>query len=195
MQEFIQLRISLNKSNPLIWRLILLHRDSTFFELHHIIQITMGWQNYHMYEFNLEGYRIGQIFEDEKSHGYGSDSVLDAKTIKLKDVVTPKGDVIKYEYDFGDGWEHSIVVEENNNAEQQCYPVCIDGQMACPPEDCGGIHGFYGYLDILNDKKHPEHKEMVRWFPKNYNSANFDKERVNTQLTKLDKYIDKWLKG
>jgi hypothetical protein len=193
MQEFIQLKISLKKSNPLIWREFQVYRDTTFFELHHIIQITMGWQNYHMCEFNLDGYRIGAIFEDDN---YGSDSVLDSKTVKLSDVISNKGDIITYEYDFGDGWQHTIEVQDFLDADSNIsYPICIDGQMACPPEDCGGIHGFYDYLEILKDKKHPEYKELKTWMPRGYDPTKFDKEKVNKQLDKLDKYIFKWLKG
>jgi hypothetical protein len=77
MQEIIQFKVSLFKSKPLIWRKILVHTGTTFFELHHIIQIAMGWDNYHMFEFDFEGYRIGEVDEDEKDNGYGSDQLLD----------------------------------------------------------------------------------------------------------------------
>ena len=195
MKEIIRLKISLNESNPLIWRQILLHKDTTFFELHHIIQITMGWENYHMCEFNIEGYRIGDIFEEEKTGGNGNDSVLDSRIVKLCDVLTFKDEVFQYEYDFGDGWEHTIKVEDFLDIDNKHgYPVCIAGLMACPPEDCGGIQGFYRYLEILKDKKHPEYKELKRWMPRGYDPARFDKEKVNKQLDKLDKYIAKWLK-
>jgi hypothetical protein len=196
MKEFIQLKISLNESNPLIWRQIQLHKDHTFFELHHINQITMGWQNYHAYEFNVEGYRIGTVIEEDKDLGYGTDSLLDAETTKLVDVITHIGDIIKYEYDFGDGWEHTLEVEGFLDADHHIiYPYCIEGGMSCPPEDCGGIHGFKNCLEILKDKKHPEYKDLKRWMPRGYDPTKFDNGKVNKQLVKLDKYIDKWLNG
>lgn len=196
MKEFVQLKISLNKSNPSIWRQIQLHKEHTFFELHHIIQIIMGWKNYHAYEFNLEGYRIGTIIEGEKLDGYGTDSLLDANTTKVSDVVSNVGDNIKYEYDFGDGWQHTLKVEEFLDADfNVMYPECIAGEMACPPEDCGGIHGFYDLLEILKDKKHPNYKDYKIWMPRGYDPTKFNLDKVNKQLDNLDNYISKWLKG
>ena len=186
MQEIIQLKISLTHSKPLIWRQILIHKDITFFELHHIIQIVMGWGSYHLYEFKLEGYRIGEVDEEEKNNGYGSDEVLDSTTIKISDVVTQSKDIINYLYDFGDGWKHRLKVEKFHGIDKVLnYPNCIDGQMNCPPEDCGGIGSFYHCIDVLKDKKHPDHKEVNQWFNKKYNPEQFDKEKINRKLIKL----------
>ena len=192
MPEIFQLRVSLLDSNPLIWRKILVSKDTTFFELHHIFQIVMGWKNYHLFEFNVEGYRIAEIAEEEKASGYGDDQLLNSRTVTLKDLITKK-DTFKYSYDFGDNWQHLIKVEDflekDNNLK---YPICIDGQMNCPPEDCGGIGSFYASLEILKDKKHPEYKETAQWFGKSYNLEIFDKEKANLQLKKLAKYIANW---
>ena len=194
MKDFIQLKVSLNSTNPLIWRQIQLHKDYTFFELHHIIQICMGWKNYHMFEFNLEGYRIGTIYEDDKFDGYGSDSLLDCMKTKLCDVISEVGDEIKYVYDFGDWWEHTLVIENFLDGDNQTvYPICIAGEMACPPEDCGSISGFYQNLEILKDKKHPEYKETKIWMPRGFDPNKFNVEKVNKQLDKLVLYIFKWL--
>lgn len=196
MQEIIQLNVSLLQSKPLIWRRILVHRDTTFFELHHIVQISMGWQNYHLFEFSLEGYRIGEIDEGEKGSGFGSDQLLDCREIKLGDIVTGPNDVITYSYDFGDGWKHRIEVEAFLPIDKSLsYPVCTNGQMACPPEDCGGIHAFYHSLDILKDKAHPDFRETTQWFPRNYKPERFDRVKVNRQLARLDQSIRKWLGG
>lgn len=196
MQEIIQLKISLTHSKPLIWRQFLVTKDTTFFELHHIIQIVMGWDNYHMFEFDLEGYRIGEVDEDEKSNGYGGDQVLNSIEVKLSDVITQQKDIINYLYDFGDGWKHQIKVEKFHNIDNTLkYPICIDGQMNCPPEDCGGIGSFYHCIDVLKDKKHPDHKAIAQWFNKKYNIEQFDKEKVNRKLKGLDKYIRKWISG
>ena len=194
MKDIIQMRISLQDSNPEIWRVIQVAENTTFFELHHIIQITMGWQNYHLFEFNLEGYRIGEVSEDFRFEGYGSDEVIDSKDTKLKEVISGPKDIINYQYDFGDDWEHRLQVQKFLAKDKAVvYPVCLEGEMRCPPEDCGGIYSFYEYLAILKNKKHPEHKEMVTWFPKKYDPAHFDIDAVNMQLQKLDKYIKKWL--
>jgi hypothetical protein len=196
MEDFFQINISLNYSNPTIWRQIHLHKSHTFFELHHIIQITMGWHNYHMYEFNVEGYRIGAIYEDEKVDGFDNNNLLDSATTKLCDVVSSVGDVIKYEYDFGDSWEHTIVVEAFLIASsERAYPMCIAGEMACPPEDSGGIYGHYSNLEILKDKKHPHYKQTKIWMPRGYNPDKFNIDKINKKLDKLDNYISKWLRG
>lgn len=193
-EEIIQLNISLLDSKPLVWRQILVHNSTTFFELHHIIQIAMGWKNYHMFEFDVEGYRIGEI--DEEEEDYGDGQLLDATTVALKDIITQKGDVINYEYDFGDSWEHQIKVDEFLGVSKSItYPTCINGQMNCPPEDCGGIDSFYNSLDILKNKTHSEYKEIYEWFPKKYNPKKFDIEKVNKRLKKLDGYISEWLSG
>jgi Plasmid pRiA4b ORF-3-like protein len=196
MQEIIQLKVSLAHSKPLIWRQILVTKDTTFFELHHIIQIVMGWDNYHMFEFNLEGYRIGEVDEEEKSIGYGNDQVLDSRTIKLSDIITHQKDIINYLYDFGDDWKHQIKVEKFHHIDNSVkYPTCIDGQMNCPPEDCGGIGSFYYFIEVLKDKMHPDHKEIAQWFNKKYDFEKFDKEKVNRKLKGLSKYIRKWIGG
>lgn len=196
MKEIIQIKISIEHSNPVIWREILLQKDTSFFELHHIIQIAMGWHNYHLFEFNLEGYRIGEIIEDDITAGFGSDQLLDAKEVKLADVISDTKEYVNYLYDFGDNWRHKIKVEkflDRDDALQ--YPVCMNGQMNCPPEDCGGTASFYYYLDILNNKKHPEYKQIKEWFPKKYDAITFDKEKTNKQLGKLKSYISRWMKG
>lgn len=192
MQEIMQLKVSLLHSSPLIWRRLLVHKDTTFFELHHVLQISMGWENYHLFEFSLQGYRIGEIDEEEKSSGFGSDQLLDFTAVKLSDIVTGPNDVMTYSYDFGDGWKHRIEVEAFLSADKALhYPVCTAGQMACPPEDCGGIHSFYHCLDILKDKTHPEYNEIAEWFDKTYKPEKFDKEEVNHQLENLGAYIQK----
>lgn len=156
----------------------------------------MGWDNYHMFEFDLEGYRIGEVDENEKSNGYGSDQVLDSTTVTLSDIISQQKDIITYVYDFGDSWKHQIKVEKFHSIDKSMkYPTCIGGQMNCPPEDCGGIHSFYHYVDVLKNKKHPEYKEISQWIGKKYNIEQFDLEKVNRNLKKLDKYINDWLRG
>ena len=196
MKSIIQLKITLQESNPLIWRRVLLTAESSFFELHHIIQIAMGWKNYHLYEFNIEGYRIGEISQDEKTEGYGSDQLLDSKTVKLTDIITEDNEAFTYEYDFGDRWLHLIEVEHFSEAEEsKWYPICIDGQYACPPEDCGGIDSYYEYLTILKDKTHPDYKDLMDWFPRRFDPEKFDRSKTVTPLRNLDLYISKWLNG
>ncbi|MBC7890213.1 MAG: plasmid pRiA4b ORF-3 family protein [Ferruginibacter sp.] len=191
MKEIIQLHVSLQGSKPLIWRSILVNEETSFFELHHIIQIAMGWKNYHLFEFNLDGYRVGMI--EENGEQYGSNLRLDANKTLLKDVVSLEKDNFLYNYDFGDGWLHEIelkhAVDKNDNG---IYPACISGQLNCPPEDCGGIGRFYNILKILQNKKHPEYKETKIWVGKKYDPESFDPLKVNKQLKQLKRYISRW---
>ncbi|MEO5893540.1 MAG: plasmid pRiA4b ORF-3 family protein [Ferruginibacter sp.] len=191
MKEIIQLTISLKYSKPLIWRSILINRDTSFFELHHIIQIVMGWRNYHLFEFNLDGYRVGMIEENE--YGYRSSELLDATKILLPDILALEKDNFHYNYDFGDCWLHDITLDQLVEKEDnRGYPHCIGGQMNCPPEDCGGMPGFNDMQKILQDKKHAEYKEMRNWVGKNYDPKSFDPSKVNKQLSQLQKYISRW---
>lgn len=193
MSEVIQLTISIQKSAPLIYRTVLVKKETTFFELHHIIQIVMGWQNYHLFEFNLDGFRIGLIEETEKGNGYGSDQVLDATTTIMTDILSLDKDIFQYNYDFGDCWLHDIAVEQLLKKENKAfYPVCIDGRLNCPPEDCGGIQGFYHTLDVIRDKNHPEYKDTRQWVGKKYNPDLFEKEKINRKLKQLRQYISRW---
>jgi len=193
MSEILQLHISLQNSDPVIYRTVQVKPETSFFELHHIIQIAMGWQNYHLFEFNLDGYRVGAIEETEKGNGYGSDQVLDANTIMLKDIVSCKQDSFLYTYNFGNSWTNNITLKKSVHKEKKIYyPVCIDGQLNCPPEDCGGIPGFYYILSIIQDKKHAEYKETLQWVGKKYDPSLFDKDKINKQLKQLRKYISRW---
>lgn len=196
MNEFIQLKITLQDSEPEIWRKIQVHKTTNFIELHNIIQIAMGWKNYHLFEFNSDDYRIGVPSEDFDDLETGTKEITDAIDIRLEDVVKKVGDKIEYEYDFGDGWIHEIIVEKYLEADKNnLYPICVDGKMSCPPEDCGGIHGYMNLLIIIADKTHPERKEMKEWLGRNFNPKKFDTTSVNKKLKDLDKYIRKWIRG
>jgi len=195
MEDIIQLKIILNKTNPAIWRRIQVERNTTFFELHHTIQIAFGWKNYHLYEFEIDGHRLGAPEDYLANIPSTQEGVIDARDITLDLIIEP-GETFLYIYDFGDLWKHNITVEEFLPKEEKIkYPICIDGKLACPPEDCGGTRGYYDLLEILKDKKHPEYKETKIWVGKNFKPEHFDKEKVNKKLLHLYKYIMDWLNG
>jgi len=186
--EAIQIKIILDRTNPLIWRELLVARDITFYKLHHTIQIAMGWTNSHLFEFKIEGYRIGEIIDNleyqDESH------IVNAKETKLIVLIDKEGEAFKYEYDFGDGWDHSVILEKYEllNSTQQ-LPFCISGALKCPPEDCGGITGFYDFLSIISDKRHPDHRDTKVWAGGKFDPFEFDIAKVNKQLKNIDKYI------
>jgi hypothetical protein len=189
MDDIIQLKITLQWTKPPIWRRVLVDKNITFFELHHIIQIAMGWENCHLYEFKVHKYRIGEP-NDEFDDFFASDKLVDASTVTLDSIITVTKEQFEYEYDFGDGWTHQIAVEKFLPRDSKAkYPICTDGKLNCPPEDCGGVGGFYGLLDIIGNKKHPERKEMLEWLGGHYNPEHFDTDKINKNLRKLDKYL------
>ncbi len=196
MNDIIQLKIILAETKPSVWRRIQIENQTTFFELHHIVQIAFGWKNYHMYEFFIDGHKLGAPDDYMADVPSNDEGVIDSRDISLESLIIGPGEKFSYMYDFGDAWKHIITVEKFLPKEQEGkYPVCLDGELACPPEDCGGIPGFYNLLEILKDKKHPEYKDSKRWVGKNFDPLLFNKEKVNKKLACLDKYIMDWLNG
>lgn len=188
MIEAIRISVTLDETSPLIWRELLVPSDITFYKLHHTIQIAMGWTNSHLFEFKVEGYRIGEIYEDLE--GLDEGHITDARSTKLTDLINKENEAFSYEYDFGDGWDHTIQFEKIVSLEDDHQlPFCISGALKCPPEDCGGIYGFYNFLDILSDKRHPDYKETKIWAGGKFDPNEFDLLKINKQLKKIDKYI------
>lgn len=189
MEDIIQLKISLIGSKPPIWRRILVDKNSTFFQLHQILQIVMGWENTHLHKF-LFNERVISNYEEEAESSF---SFLEIKVenginICLSELITNHKSTFTYIYDIGNYWEHKILVEDflpPNPATQ--YPICIKGKLNCPPEDCGGIYSFYEMLEILSDSTHPDYKFMRQWLGKNYSPELFDIDRVNKILKKIFK--------
>lgn len=102
-------------------------------------------------------------------------------------------DKIHYEYDFGDGWNHTILLDDIwQNDSELILPKCIDGERACPPENCGGISGYNNLVEILKDKTHKEYKGLAEWLGKVYNSEEFEILKINAELMKLHNYIEKY---
>jgi hypothetical protein len=186
--EAIRIKVSLDETNPLIWRDLLVPREISFYKLHHTIQIAMGWTNSHLFEFKIEGYRIGEIYEDLE--GQDESHIINAKETQLTSLVENEGEAFKYEYDFGDGWYHTIILEKYELIESgQQLPFCLSGVLKCPPEDCGGINGFYDFLSVMSNKRHPDYRDTKVWAGGKFDPTEFDVVKINKQLKKIDKYI------
>lgn len=183
----IELKITLNKTEPPIWRRVLVPSSVNFFDLHHIIQISMGWKNSHLFEFRVGDYRIGYIDPNE-----AFEDIADASQIALDLLLMKEGIAFTYLYDFGDGWQHTVKVEKISKEEGKGYPTCVDGELACPPEDSGGIHGYYANLEILKDEKHPEYSSLRQWLGREYDPEKFNIDKVNKELPKFKKYMRHW---
>lgn len=156
-------KITLQGSNPLIWRRIETH-DVSLAKFHEQIQTAMGWTNSHMHQFIVGKLRytdpemLDDVFAEPDEKPYNG--------MHLSDLIRLHGPKLRmiYEYDFGDGWEHQITLEKTSVPESGVkYPRCLAGARACPPEDIGGIYGYEDYLDAIANPQHEEHENYLEW--------------------------------
>lgn len=181
MSDILQLKITLKGSKPPIWRRVLVDKDATLEDLHYIIQHAMGWYSSHLWTFELGNESFGPV--DKGGMGFEPGDVDDAAEQKIGALASHEKAKFTYTYDMGDSWEHQILVEKVlSRVPGQQYPFCTDGKLNCPPEDCGGIWGFYNLVAVLQDPKHPEHKEMKKWIGGKYDPQKFDLATVNRRL-------------
>jgi hypothetical protein len=180
-QDIFQIKVTLLWTKPPIWRRLLVPASMAFEQLHYVLQTAMGWENSHMHEFSVGKRRIGEPDpEDQFMDGEPAES---ESTVRLCDALKKVGAKMTYTYDFGDGWEHSIVLEKRLPPDRDAvYPICVGGRLACPPEDCGGVPGFYRLAEILADPDHEEYEEMREWVAKDYDPEAFSVEKVNKFL-------------
>jgi hypothetical protein len=152
-----ELRITLRDTRPPIWRRLRVQSDATLFEFHSILQLVMGWMDDHLHQFMAKNKVYGAVDLELPERE-------NEKKVLLSQVLRKPKDSLVYEYDFGDGWEHAVVLEQVLEAVPGGkYPYVVTGKRACPPEDCGGTGGYGHLLAVLADPKHPEHAEMVEW--------------------------------
>ena len=163
------------------------------YELHHTIQVVMGWQNYHLYQFMVGDTVIADSrLWDIDEMG----PITDVKKVSVGVVFSELGTTAVYEYDFWDGWMHHLeLVDRSIHPTQEMLPLVISGENACPPEDSSGIHGYKYLNDILKDPKHPEHREYKVWAGKNFNPCKFSEDDCNAELKKLPRHIKEYEKG
>lgn len=175
-----QLKITLRGSRPPIWRRVLVPGDATLAKLHHIVQDAMGWYDCHLHEFIVGGISYG-VPDPE----YGGEVKSERRMTLGRLAGAPKAK-LRYVYDFGDDWEHDILVEKLLPPEPGAtYPRCIAGKRACPPEDCGGIWGYANFLEAIQDPAHPEHDELLEWIGGSFDPEAFNLDAVNQALRRV----------
>ena len=148
MNKLYQLRITLKDVSPPVWRSFVVPADITLDRLHDVIQIVMGWQDCHLHYFKFKK----QVWLEEPESADDEDEAL----TRLNELLKKSGSTLIYCYDFGDDWEHEIVLENKNFIEEDAIPTpfgCIEGRMRCPEEDCGGPSGYMRLLEILSEPK------------------------------------------
>lgn len=198
-----EIKISLNGIKPPIWRKVIIPSDINFMQLHNIIQLAMGWQNCHLYEFNFKEFEeiITNDSEacDEYEYSVSKEGKkrfaelglpfhlpksLYAKEVKI-DKYLEKSAKFKYIYDFGDDWEHTIELVKVIDAYVGRLPYVTKFKRVCPPEDCGGVDGYYEVSDALNNPSDPQNKEILKWLKKIHYSNEYDIEYVNEAMTDI----------
>lgn len=128
------------------------------------VQLAMGWQNCHLHEFQAGEQKFGPHDPSEPG-ALARMGWVDDRRAKVSTLLPGAGAKAQYLYDFGDGWRHEFVVEEVLPVDpRRAYPVCLEGQEACPPEDCGGPPAFAAIREALSDPKHPQHWDMKLLF-------------------------------
>ncbi len=175
-------KIILQGTDPVIWRRIET-KDVTLEKLHELIQTAMGWTNSHLHQFEIAGIR----YADPRCIGDSDDfGALDYSGIRIGDLVFKHGSKLRmaYEYDFGDGWQHQIILEKVRESELEAkYPRCVDGARACPPEDVGGVWGFADYVEAITNPNHSEHGELLKWNGR-FDPAQFDAAKATRRMKK-----------
>jgi hypothetical protein len=180
-----QFEIFLAETKPRIWRRFEVRSDITLAELHDIIQTVMGWYDCHLHQFIDAKERRYGPHDDDMDAEWDAD-VTEECEVPLRDVMPTKGSRLAYEYDFGDGWEHGLKVVAIGPPQPGVrYPRCVAGGKACPPEDCGGVWGYYEMLKILADPKHEEHDSYREWIGDKFDPDKFDLNRVNKALASI----------
>ena len=178
-RQIYQLKITLTDVTPPVWRRVLVPAGYTLDRLHRVIQYAMGWQQCHLHCFDIDGVQYGEPDPE------GEPAVRDELDHRL-DKVAAKGSRFRYTYDFGDWWDHDVLVEDVLAAElDERYPRCVDGARACPPEDVGGVFGYAELLTALADPGHPRHAAMREWLGRDFDPERFDARSVSTLLRRL----------
>jgi len=178
--EVYVVKVTLLGTSPRVWRRILVPRDITLHNLHRTLQTVMGWTDSHLHQFVLTRQRLpGSI------SGVGT-KVTNENRTKLGELIWTVGASLLYEYDFGDGWQHELLLEEVLLGDETFQQACVAGKRRCPPEDCGGPQGFAELLQALRDANHPSHDEACEWLG-DFVPESFSADEINRRLRRRKK--------
>ncbi len=174
-----QLKVTLLDIAPPVWRRFQVPAEVSLHRLHLVLQQVMGWDNYHLYRFEIGSTEYSEP-DDEQDYGLDYE---DSTQVTLGRVVSYPGARFLYVYDFGDYWRHGLLLEDVLKREPGTeYPLCLGGRRACLPEDCGGPWGYAELLEAVGDSGHPEHLDRMEWLGEGFDPDAFDADRVNRAL-------------
>jgi Plasmid pRiA4b ORF-3-like protein len=178
-----QFKITLLHTKPPIWRRIQV-LDCTLADLHEYIQAAFGWENYHLHLFEIDGERYSQSSEEGDDFNADCKDEMDVLLSKLIPTLGRRSRWI-YEYDFGDYWRHEVLFEGFPPSEPKAkYPLCLEGDRACPMEDCGGPRGYADYVAAIANPKHEQHEEMLKWRGP-FDPEAFDAKKATSEMRKV----------
>jgi hypothetical protein len=179
------LRIEIAYIEPLIWRRIAVPTSMNLKALHKVIQAAMGWLDYHLWEFTVDERRYGIPIPDDPDWNRRIDN---AASTKLSALLTTGVTEFGYMYDFGDDWEHRIIVEAIKPAEAgESYPRFLGGERRCPPEDCGGPPGYFEFIENIAGERGKKAKEALEWYGGPYDPEDIDEQNIATAFMRLAK--------
>ncbi len=182
MTDAARLRITLADIDPAPWREVDVPLSMTLKSLHDTIQAAFLWFNCHLWEFEIGGRRYGLSMDGD----WGGGKVYDASVARLGRLRNMDGQRFLYTYDFGDNWEHEIVVISLFEMETGMrLPRLVDGQWRTPPENVGGPAGFKSFLEAMSDTTHEDHEYMCDWYGRDFDTNDFELEIVQIQLKRL----------
>ncbi len=172
-----QCKITLVTVTPLVWRRFVVLSNMSLNNLSWSLNEIMGWNSSHLYLFDIAGEEYGPEDPDDYCEWEND------KKIKIRDLVAKGIESFKYKYDFGDDWNHEVLIEKEIQAEpKKRYPFCLEGENACPPEDCGGPYRFALFKEAMANSRHPEHQEFSHWYGRAYDPSHFDPQFTNFRM-------------
>ena len=178
-----KLRVELEGIQPLIWRRVAEPTSMKLNQLHHVVQAAMGWLDRHLWMLRAGDRSYGVFIPGEDDW---NERIDDAETTTLATILSGGLKEFGYLYDFGDSWQHRIIVENVKPAEQQTpYPEFLGGERRCPPEDCGGIPGYYDFLDKIATKRGKKRKAALDWYGGPYDPDDIDEQRIVINLKRI----------
>ena len=169
-------RVPLRHVEPEVWRRVVVASEMPLTKFATALERAMGWDSTHLRLFDVAGVLFGNTDHD-------APHLINEKVARVSHVLPRVESLLRWDYDFGDGWEHDVVVKaiEPLNPKTK-YPVVLDGERACPPEDVGGPPGYEELLRVLNDPTDDEHEHLVSWAPEGFDPAAFDVATANRRL-------------
>ena len=173
--EVYVVKVTLLGTSPPVWRRVSLPRDITLHNLHRTLQIVMGWTNSHLHQFVVQRQRISDPRSRVRT------KVANENRTRLGELIWTVGARLLYEYDFGDGWQHELLLEEVLLGDETFQQTCVAGKRRCPPEDCGGPRGFAELLEAMADANHPDHEDVCARLG-DFAPESFSKEEINRRL-------------